>query len=116
MFSPCFWDTSFSSFLGDTLVRIPTYTSNSVNLLQEKEQFCPTVLLGPQLVEAGLIAAVALLFGRVPYGFLYLLGPITGHVLGSLCIVSLCTVSLFYVTQSNCAGSFLVSIAQELKL
>ena len=83
-------------FLGDALVHFGTYTFNSVNVLQDKEQFCLTVLVGPQLVEAGLIAAVALLFGRVHYGSLRLLGPIGGHVLGSLC-----TVSLFYVTQSE---------------
>lgn len=105
MVSPSFW--------GDALVHIPTYTFNSV---------------GPQLVEACLIATVALLFGGVPYGFLHLLGAIGGHALGSLCAVT-----LFYVTQSktlflrdaflpsmwNCTvvvDGFLVSTAQELEI
>lgn len=97
----------------DALVHIPTYTFNSV---------------GPQLAEAGLIATVALLLGRVPYGFLHLPGPIGRRALGSLCAVSLVNVTqhetlplrdVFLLWMWNCTvgvDCFLVSTAQELEI
>lgn len=89
MFSPGFWDASSSLFLGVALTHISTYTFNSADVLQKEEQLCPVVLVGLQLVEAGQIPIVACMLGRIPYGFLHLLGTYRRYVLGSWCTVSL---------------------------
>lgn len=126
MFSPGFWDASSSLFLGVALTHISTCTFNSADVLQKEEQLCPVVLVGLQLVEAGQIPIVACMLGRIPYGFLHLLGTYRRSCPWKLVHCQFVTwsgillpVDVFLTWIWNCSvgvGSFSVSAAQELKI